>query len=357
MSRGGARFRSSGRGKACYRGEMRLSLFSKTGFDLGIDLGTANTLVALPTGGVVFDQPSVCCFQGYDAVPRFISAGSQAHSHIGKVAKPLKIVFPLRNGVLSDMLAATELLTFVRKSISMRHQWRRPRPLIGVPADATQAERHALVTAALDAGFSDPELVAEPLLAAIGLGLDIDEPRAKMVVDCGAGTTDIAVISLGAICVSQTVRGGGDALDQALADHLNFRHRFQIGTVSAEGLKREISATLSRGESNAVIEVSGLDAASGLPRVLSVRTNDLMKVWDRFIDPIAEGVRAALGATAPELSNDILEDGILLCGGGALAGLLADRIAERTGVSTTVADAPLEAVARGLSMRIGAALP
>lgn len=335
---------------------MRMSLSPRTGFDLGIDLGTANTLVALPTGGVVFDQPTVCCFQAYDAVPRFISAGSQAHSHIGKVAKPLKIVFPLRNGVLSDMLAATELLTFVRKTISMGHRWRRPRPLIGVPADATQAERHALVTAALDAGFSDPELVAEPLLAALGLGLDIDEPRAKMVVDCGAGTTDIAVISLGAICVSETVRGGGDALDQALADHLNFRHRFQIGTISAEALKREISGALARGERDAELEVSGLDAASGLPRVLSVRTGDLMKVWDRYIDPIAKAVRAALGATAPELSNDILEDGILLCGGGALAGLLADRITECTGVATTVADAPLEAVARGLSMRVSAAL-
>ena len=324
---------------------------SQRRLDLGIDLGTANTLAVVPGSGVVLDQPSICCFQAYDAVPRFVAAGALAHSYVGKVAKPLKIIHPLRSGVLSDMAAARELLAFVRRAVRPRSMLGRLRPAIGVPADATQAERRALSTAAVDAGFADPELVPEPLLAALGLGFEIDDARARMVIDCGAGTTEIAVISLGGICVSQSVRGGGDALDQSLTDYLHLRHRFHIGTASAEALKLRLSDVLAGGDP-APVEVRGMDAASGLPRELAMSPAELLGVWNKHAEQIVAAVREALSETPPELSEDIFEDGITLTGGGAMTALLADRISANSGIAATVAEAPLGTVAAGLQRGI-----
>jgi rod shape-determining protein MreB and related proteins len=333
---------------------MRFSHFRFGAPELGIDLGTANTLVVAAGTGVVFDQPSVCCFQGYDAVPRFIAAGSEAHKHVGKVSRPLKIVHPLRNGVLSDMSAARELLSFVHRTVAGGIRFRRIRAVIGVPADATQAEKHALSTAAMDGGFAEPQLLAEPLLAAIGLGLDVEEPRARMIVDCGAGTTEVAVIALGAICLSHSVRGGGEALDQSLADHLHSRHRFQIGAPSAEALKLKLSSALAAEDSFAEVEIRGLDAASGLPRMLCLPPAELLNVWNKHADQIVRAVKATLSETPPELSHDILEDGIILTGGAAMTALLSDRISVATGIGTEIADAPLRAVAKGLQRTLEA---
>jgi rod shape-determining protein MreB len=327
---------------------MRFPNQLRHGFDFGIDLGTANTLVAAPDAGLIFNQPSVCCFKAYDAVPTFVAAGAEAHRYVGKVSRPLKIVRPLRNGVVSDLAAARELLRFVLRSVRPSTRLRRLRTAIGVPSDATQAEKRALTTAATDAGLAEPVLIAEPLLAAIGLDLDVDAPRGRMIVDCGGGTTDVAVISLGAICVSETVRGGGEALDQALADHLHFRHRFQIGAASAECLKLRLSARLSAGELDEPLEIGGLDAATGLPRQLEVPTAELAAIWERHAEQIVRAVRTALRRTPPELSQDIFEDGVIVTGGATMAGLLASRIARRTGVAAGVSDAPLENVADGL---------
>lgn len=331
---------------------IRTQSSSRRATTIGIDLGTANTLVVAPGAGVLFDQPSVCCFQAYDAVPKFIAAGSEASSYVGKVAKPLKIIRPLRNGVLSDMTAARELLHFVRKTVNAGHRFGRVRPHIGIPADATQNERRALTTAAMDAGFGEPELIPEPLLAAIGLGLPVQEAAGRMIVDCGAGTTEVAVISLGSICVSKSVRGGGEALDQALIDHLHSRHRFQVGVAAAENLKLQISGLLAAGQSDALVEVRGLDTTSGLPRVMSLPASELLPVWLKHVEQIVQIVRDALSETDPEMSQDILESGILLTGGGALSALLAERIESGTGVPTRVVDAPRRCVALGLQRLI-----
>lgn len=314
---------------------------------VGIDLGTANTVAVAAGNGVVFDQPTVCCFQGYDAVPRFIAAGAEANTYVGKVAKPLKIVRPLKNGVLSDMLAARELLHFLRRSIGSRRLGR-VRPHIGIPADATQSERRALTTAAIDAGFGTPELVPEPLLAAIGLGLDVDAARGRLVVDCGAGTTEAAVISLGRICLSKSARGGGEALDQALIDYLLFEHRFHIGVTAAETLKRQLSEALGSAELGRLVEVRGLDGATGLPRVLALPAEELLPLWLKHVEQIVRIVREALRETPPGLSEDILQDGIMLTGGGAVGALLSAEIASKTGVATRVADEPRHCVALGL---------
>lgn len=317
--------------------------------DIAIDLGTANTLVVERGSGVVFDEPSTCCFRGFGDMADLIAAGSEAQSYVGRVAKPLRIVHPLRNGVLSDMAAARELLKFATRKL--RSSWRigRPRIIIGVPADATQAERNALATAALDAGLAEPELVAEPFLSAVGAGLDVDEPRGRMVVDCGAGTTEVALISLNAICLSHSVRGGGEALDRAFADHLHLKRRFQVGPSTAERLKLELSSLFECGDMERLLEVRGLDAASGTPKTIAVPASELLTVWERYSESVVSAVLAALGETPPELSQDILEDGIVLTGGAAMTGLLAQRIREATGIDVRIAPAPLRTVAAGLA--------
>jgi rod shape-determining protein MreB and related proteins len=320
-----------------------------TSADIAIDLGTANTLVVERGAGVVFDEPSICCFKTDGSAPVLVAAGSEAHQFVGRVAKPLKIVRPLMNGVLSDMTAARELLKYATQAQRGSWRLRRPRALIGVPADATEAERSALASAAVDAGLAPPELVPEPLLSAIGIGLAVGEPRGRMIVDCGAGTTEVAVISLGRICLSHSVRGGGEALDRALIDYFHLRHRFQIGTATAERLKLELSSALGRGDAGQLIEVRGLDARDGVPKTLAVRAAELSPLWDKSADAILAAIRAALGETPPELSRDILEDGISLAGGAAMTGLLARRITEHTGISAHVAEAPLRSVASGLA--------
>jgi rod shape-determining protein MreB len=315
---------------------------------IGIDLGTANTVVVAAGSGIIFDQPSVCCFQGYNAVPRFIAAGTEASTYVGRIAKPLKIVRPLKNGVLSDMEATREMLRFVRKTIGAERRFKQVRPHIGIPADATQSEHRALETAAVDAGFGPPKLVPEPLLAAIGSGMDVGQARGRVVVECGAGTTEVAVISLGIICLSKSARGGGEALDQSLIEHLKAEHRFHIGVAAAEALKIQLSVVLAQGEPAQLLEVRGLDTASGTPRVLQLPASELLPVWLRHVEEIVSVVRDTLRETPPELSQDVLDDGITLTGGGATGALLAARILEKTGVRTHVGGTPRHCVALGL---------
>jgi rod shape-determining protein MreB and related proteins len=320
--------------------------------DIAIDFGTANTLVVERGAGVIFNQPSVCCFET-NGPSRLLAAGSEARAMIGRVSGSLRIARPLRNGVLSDMMAARELIRFATRRTGGLWRSRKARTLVGVPNDATQAERRALATAVHDAGLGHVQLLSEPLMAAIGAGLDVDAPRGRMVVDCGAGTTEAVVISLGGICLSQTVRIGGDALDEALLDHLVLRHRFQIGRPAAEQLKLELAEIVrtSRVEGRAV-QIKGLSLAVGRPQSLSLPAGELLHVLERHLQAIVAIVSAALERTPPELSQDILEDGILLTGGGAMTGLLSRRIAEATGLETRIAAAPLECVALGLARAI-----
>lgn len=320
--------------------------------DIAIDLGTANTLVVERGSGIVFTEPSICCFKAFDAVPEFVAAGSEAQTYVGRTPRPLKIVRPLRNGVLSDMVAARELLRYATSTL--RPAWRltRTRALIGLPADATEAEQRALATAAVDAGLAEPELVAEPLMSAIGVGLAVEEPRGRMVVDCGAGTTEVVVISLGRICLNHSARGGSEALDRMLIDHLHYRHRFQIGTSTAERLKLELSSLLEGDATGSLLEVRGLDVAKGMPRTIAVPASELLSLWDRYSEEVVAAVRRALAQTPPELCRDILEDGIILTGGASMTGRLARLITDQTGIATSVSEAPLKAVADGLAKLI-----
>jgi len=317
--------------------------------DLAIDLGTANTIVAERGSGMIFNQPSICCFSGTGDGASLVAAGAEAHAMIGRIVRPLRIARPLRNGVLSDMAAGRELLRHAVRQSGGAWRARKARALIGVPADSTQAEQRALLTAAEDAGLSHVRLLPEPLMAAIGSGLDIDAARGRMVIDCGAGTTEVVVISLGSICLAGTVRIGGDTLDEALLDHLQLRHRFQIGVATAERLKLELTELLDTGgDHERMISMKGHNSAAGRPETLSLPASELIRVYEKHLRNIVDIVRAALLRTPPELSQDIHDDGILLTGGASMAGLLGQRIGEATGLATHIAGTPLDCVALGL---------
>lgn len=342
-------YASEGR-SARYRGaEPAIDVLSASQIDIGIDLGTRAMRIVDASGRLLVDEPSVCCFRGYDAVPAVVAVGAEAHPFVGKAPKPLKIIHPLKDGVLSDMNAARELLIHARKTLRQYMRRRRLRTAIGIPTDATQAEQRALITAALDGGFAQPVLVPEPLLAAAGLGFDVREPRGRMVMVCGAGTTQVAVISLGGVCASHTWRGGGLTLDRAVIDHLHLNHRFEIGAASAEQLKLSLSRAFAAGQTDCAVRVAGLDLTSGLPKTFDTVASEFTDVWRKFTDQVCAAARAALAETPPELSRDIIEDGIHLTGGGARVAGLAAAIERDSGVAVRVPEDPLATVVEGFA--------
>ena len=317
--------------------------------DFAIDLGTANTRVVHKAADVVFDQPSVCCFDGgIDHLAKLFAAGRDAKFMMGREVKQLRTALPLQNGVLVDVTATSELLKFAIKSVSGQRRLRRARVIVGVPTDATQAERRALSKAVYDAGLDEPQLLPEPVLSALGVGLDITLPRGRMIVDCGAGTTDVAVISLGDICVARSVRGGSDALETALIQHLHLKRQFRIGRSTAEKLKVAVSTALNDPFITQV-ETKGLDVRLRLPRTITISVNELRPLFEKYAAEVAGAVRAAFIGIEPDLAQDIFEDGITLTGGAALTALVAEYIEEATGLPTNRYDEPDAAVSKGLA--------
>ncbi|WP_257541475.1 rod shape-determining protein [Sphingobium sp. CFD-1] len=317
--------------------------------DFAIDFGTANTRVVSSSGGVLFDEPSLCCFTGQADRGELVAAGSAVRSMLDRTSGSMRVVRPLNRGVLSDIAAARDYLTYaVRSSVGQR-RLRSFRAIIGVPADATNAERSALFTAANDAGLGSVQLLAEPLVAALGADLPIELPRGTMIVECGAGTTEAAVLSLGGICAAASLRGGGDALDLAISDYLHFRHKFLIGASTAEQAKRDLVKMLHEGVDAGVdIRIKGRNLATGLPAAIGIPVGDLHPVVEKHVAGIAAMVVNLLGQIPPELSRDIHDGGIVLTGGSAAIGLVSRAVADATGLTVTVADNHAHCVALGL---------
>jgi rod shape-determining protein MreB len=317
--------------------------------ELAIDLGTANTRVVDRNAGMLFDEPSLCCFDRSGVQPALVAAGARARPMVDRTPASLKVVRPLRRGVLQDIDAARELLRYAVRSSIGTGKFRTIGAIIGVPADATHAERSALIGAASDAGIGSVRLVLEPFAAAVGAGFEIDRPDGSMIVECGAGTTEVAVISLGEICLTRSVRTGGGALDQALADHLHMRHKFLIGELSAEALKRQLVELLARHDvADRRIEIKGRSLTLGVPTTLAVKADELRGVVERHVAQIVDTVSEVLADTPPELSHDIHDKGIVLTGGSAAINLIGDAISAATGLRTIVADRPELCVANGL---------
>ena len=314
------------------------------GRDMALDLGTANTVVYVRGEGIVLDEPSVVAVN--TRTRKVLAVGSEAKSMIGRTPAHIQAVRPLKDGVIADFDMCEEMLRFFIERVHQR-RWTKPRMVIAVPSGITGVEQRAVQEAAESAGARKPtHIIEEPMAAAIGTGLQVWEPTGNMIVDVGGGTTEVAVISLGGIVSSQSIRVGGDEFDNVIAQFVKKEHSLLIGERTAEEIKIALGSAYPLAR-EARAEIRGRDLVSGLPRVVSVTTSDIREGLEESVTAITDAVRGTLDHTPPELAADIMEAGIMLAGGGALLRNLDQRMANETGMPITVADDPLHAVVRG----------
>ncbi len=325
-----------------------MSIFTKK---LGIDLGTANTLVFVPGKGIVLNEPSVVAVSRGDN--RILAVGAGAKQMIGKTPDSIIAYRPLKDGVIADYRVTEAMLRyFISKALGKWNIWK-PDVLVSVPAGITSTERRAVVEAALRAGAKNAFVVKEPVLAAIGAGIPIHEPAGHMVVDIGGGTTDVAVISLGGIVSSLSVKCAGNKLDAAIADYVKKTYNLVVGEHMAEEIKINIGSAVPVEEAaEIVMSVRGRDFVTGLPRTTEVRTNDVVKAIGKELREIIKAFRDVLQETPPELSADIIDRGIIMTGGSSHLRNFPELVFRRTGVKATLAKDPLFCVARGTGIAL-----
>ena len=310
---------------------------------MAIDLGTANTVVYVRGRGIVLSEPSVVAID--QRTNEVHAVGADAQRMIGRTPATISADRPLRHGVIADFEVTEAMLRqFVDKVLHSRFS--RPRLVMCAPSGVTDVERRAVEEASLSAGAREVHLIEESLAAAIGAGLPIAEPVGRMVVDIGGGTSEVAVISLGGLVVSRSLRVGGYDLDEAIAAHIRNEHRMAIGSQSAEAIKLAVAAATPQDE-ELIAEVRGRDLMTGLPREVQLGSEEVSNAIAAPLADILASVHAALEETPPELAADITKEGILLAGGGALLRGLEQRLENETGMPVRVADAPLECVALG----------
>ena len=316
--------------------------------DIGIDLGTANTLIYQKTKGIVLDEPSVVAVDSADG--HIIAVGKEAKEMLGRTPAGIKAVRPITDGVIADFEAAGAMLAFFIKKV-LTSSGSKPRAVIGVPTGITAVERKAAIEVAGRAGIRDVALVDEPMAAAIGAGLAIDAPSGIMIVDIGGGTSEVAVISLGGIVARKTVRTGGDTLDRAIIGHIRKKYGICAGFQSAEDIKLKIG-TVMKNSTAYRHQVNGRNTGTGLPCSTFVTGDDIRAALIGEIHSIIDAIKAVLEDTPPELSGDILNSGIVLTGGGAFINGIDRLICNITGMPVRVAEKPLECVALGLGVLI-----
>lgn len=318
-----------------------MSIFSKK---LGIDLGTVNTLVYLPGKGIVLNEPSVVAVSEQDNT--IMAIGSEAKEMVGKTPENIIVYRPMKDGVIADYRVTEAMLRyFISKTLGKFNLFK-PDVMVSVPAGITSTERRAVVEAAIRAGAKNAYVVKEPILAAIGAGIPIQESRGYMIMDIGGGTTDVAVISLGGIVASTSVKCAGDKIDQAITDYIKKTYNLAIGDKTAEIIKIKIGSAIPLDEEIS-ITVKGRDYIQGLPRTAVISTNEIVRAIDKELRTMIGAIKDVLSLTPPELSADIIDDGIIMTGGSSQLRNLADLIYRRTGVRARVADESLLCVARG----------
>jgi rod shape-determining protein MreB len=318
------------------------------GPDIAIDLGTANTLVYLAGRGIVVDEPSVVAV---DAASGEVHAvGHDAERMVGRTPATISAIRPLRHGVIADFEITEQMLRqFLRRVLT--RPLSRPRLVVCAPSGITGVEQRALRQAARSAGAREMHLIEEPVAAAIGAGVDIAEPVGRMIVDVGGGTSEVAVISLGGIVASRSVRVGGYELDDAILDYVRTEHRLAIGSRSAEQLKHEIGSAGPWVEGSA--DVRGRDMVTGMPRRVTLTSAEVRTAIEHPVQEIVSAVKDTLEDTPPELASDIARDGILLAGGGSLLHGFERRVHEETGIESRRVDEPLTCVALGAGLFLG----
>ncbi len=313
--------------------------------NIGIDLGTANTVVYAQGKGIVLYEPSIVAVDVRSG--RVLAVGKEAKEMLGKTPENIQTVRPLRDGVITDFEATKVMLSyFINKAIGGSIFKAKPRVVIGVPSGVTQVEKRAVIDAAKSAGAREVYLIAEPMAAAIGAGLPIEEPIGNMVVDIGGGTTEIAVISLAGIVVSNSIRVAGDEMTESIIQHVKKKHHLLIGEQTAEKAKIELGSAIYE-EEERFMEVKGRDI-TGLPKVVKISNRDVTEALEDVLSSIINAVKSTLERTPPELASDIAERGITLAGGGSLLRNLNVRIERETGIKTHYCEDPITAVARGV---------
>lgn len=326
------------------------SIFSLVSHDMGIDLGTANTLVMVKEKGIVINEPSVVAL--HKKSKQVIEVGSGAKKMLGRAPATIEVIRPLKDGVISDFDATAAMLSHYIKLIhqtpGLIPKIPKPKVVIGIPSGVTEVERRAVAEAALSAGARKAFLIAEPMAAAIGIGLPIDESAGSIIVDIGGGTTEIAVTSLGGIVVNKSIRTAGDEMDEAIISYLRLKYGVLIGQPTAEQIKVAIgSAHPGKGEEEKFSVVRGRDLESGLPKSLKISESEVREALGPVLNQIIGSLRELIESTPPELVSDLLNRGIALAGGGSLLKNIDIAVSEATKMPVWIADEPLTAVVRG----------
>ena len=314
------------------------------GRDMAIDLGTANTLVYVRGKGIVLNEPSVVALNTNNG--QIVAVGVEAKRMIGRTPGNIVAVRPLKDGVIADFDVTERMLRYFIQKVHRRSRMAKPRIVVAVPSGITGVEQSAVKEAGHQAGARRVYIIEEPMAAAIGAGLPVNEPTGNMVVDIGGGTTEVAVISLGGIVTSQSIRIGGDEMDQALITFGKKEHSLMLGERTAEEIKVALgSAFPAADEPNA--EIRGRDLVSGLPKTVVISSAEVRRALDDPLNLIIDAVKSTLDKCPPELAGDVMDRGIALTGGGALLRSLDQRIREETGMPVHIADSPLESVVLG----------
>ena len=325
---------------------MRFGFFEK---QLGIDLGTSNTLVCVKGKGIVVRESSVVAINDKNQV---LAVGREAKEMIGKTPGQIRAIRPLKDGVIADFDITQKMIKyFINKAVPNLNIFTGAKVVIGIPSQITEVEKRAVYDAAISAGAKDAFLIEEPLAAAIGADLPITEPFGSMIVDIGGGTTEIAVISLGGIVTSRSIRIAGDELDDSIINYIRKKYSIMIGERTAENLKMNIACAMVPTEDK-YMEITGRNLVTGLPNTLKIYSSEIHEAIREPIQAIIEGIKSTLEKTPPELSSDIFQSGIVLAGGGALLPMLDKLINLETGMPVLIADNPLDCVALGTSKAV-----
>jgi len=313
--------------------------------DIGIDLGTATTLVYVKGKGIVLCEPSVVAIE--KETSKVLAVGEEAKRMLGRTPGNILAIRPMKDGVIADFEVTEAMLRYFIEKAKPRRTWVKPRLVIAVPSGITEVEKRAVVDSAERAGVGDVFLVEEPIAAAIGVGLPIQEPIGNMIIDIGGGTTEIAVISLKNIVFSKSIRVGGDEMDEAIIEYLKKTYNLMIGERTAEDIKIKIgSAYYPSGEKN-TLEIKGRDLVTGLPKAITITSEEIREALLETVRMILDGTKIVLERTPPELAADLIEHGIVMAGGGSLLKGIDRLISEETGLPVYICDDPLTAVAIG----------
>lgn len=321
-----------------------MSIFDSFSKDMGIDLGTANILVYIKDEGITIKEPSVVAIN--KDTKEVIAIGEEAKKMIGRTPGHIVAIRPLSDGVIADFEITKSMLKYFIKKATKRRTFFQPRVVVCVPSGVTEVEKRAVEEAAIHAGARDAYLIEEPMASAIGAGLPVHEATGSMIVDVGGGTTEVAIISLGGIVTSKSIRVGGDELDVSIVNYIKKEYSLMIGERTAEEIKINIGTANSESEiSN--MDIRGRDLITGLPKTLEISSQEIYSAMKEPIYNIVDAIKLTLEKTPPELASDVMEQGIMLTGGGAMLDSLDTLIMEETGIPVHIAENPLDCVAKG----------